>query len=280
MREHYGQVHKFSTLCISYKKGMHGVFFMAKIVIDPGHGGSDSGATYDGRREKDDVLRLSMAVGKLLEQEGQNILYTRVDDSHYTPYERAMMANMSAADFFLSLHRNSMVNPNAINGTEAYVYNASGMTGELANELLDNLDKLGLENRGVLERPNLTVLRRTDMPAILLEVGFIDNEKDNVTLDKEFELIADTIAKTVLGYADRLPSQRPPLLRVQVGAFRDYENAVTLANRLQNEGYPAFIIYGDGIYRVQVGAYELLDNAIRMEQRLRGAGYPTFIVTG
>lgn len=253
---------------------------MAKIVIDPGHGGSDSGATYDGRREKEDVLRLSMAVGKLLEQEGQNILYTRVDDSHYTPYERAMMANMSAADFFLSLHRNSMVNPNTINGAEAYVYNASGMTGELANELLDNLDKLGLENRGVLERPNLTVLRRTDMPAMLLEVGFIDNEKDNVTFDREFELIADTIAKTVLGYVDRLSSQRPPLLRVQVGAFRDYENAVTLANRLQNEGYPAFVIYGDGIYRVQVGAYELLDNAIRMEQRLRGAGYPTFIVTG
>lgn len=253
---------------------------MARIVIDPGHGGSDSGATYDGRREKDDVLRLAMEVGKLLEENGQNVRYTRVDDSFYTPYERTMMANMSSADFLLSLHRNQMVNSNTINGAEAYVYNASGMTGELANKLLERLDKLGLENRGVLERPNLTILRRTDMPAILLEVGFIDNETDNLTFDREFNAIADVIAQTIAGYADRLPNQRPPLLRVQVGAFREYENAVTLANRLQNEGYPAFVIYGDGIYRVQVGAYEILDNAIRMEQRLRGAGYPTFIVTG
>lgn len=252
---------------------------MARIVIDPGHGGSDSGATYDGRREKDDVLHLSMEVGRMLEESGQNVQYTRVDDSFYSPYERAMMANMSSADFLLSLHRNSMVNPNTINGAEAYVYNAGGMTGELANEFLDRLDKLGLENRGVLERPDLTILRRTDMPAVLLEVGFIDNETDNFTFDREFENIASAIAETALGYADRFPSQRPPLLRVQVGAFRDYENAVTLANRLQNEGYPAFVIYGDGVYRVQVGAYELLDNAIRMEQRLRGAGYPTFIVT-
>lgn len=253
---------------------------MARIVIDPGHGGSDSGATYDGRREKDDVLRLSMAVGKLLEENGQNVQYTRVDDIFYTPYERAMMANMSSADFLLSLHRNSMVNPNTINGAEAYVYNASGMAGELADEMLVRLDKLGLENRGVLERPNLTILRRTDMPAVLLETGFIDNETDNLTFDGDFDAIAAVIAETISGYADRLPNRRPPLLRVQVGAFRDYENAITLANRLQNEGYPAFVIYGDGIYRVQVGAYELLDNAIRMEQRLRGAGYPTFIVTG
>ena len=77
---------------------------MAKIVIDPGHGGSDPGANYNGRREKNDVLRLALAVGKKLEEKGQNVSYTRVDDTAYTPFERAVMANTANADFFLSLH--------------------------------------------------------------------------------------------------------------------------------------------------------------------------------
>ena len=253
---------------------------MAEIMIDPGHGGSDSGATHDGRREKDDVLRLALAVGKRLEESGQHVAYTRVTDTAYTPFERAMMANMSLTDLFLSLHRNQMRSPNTVNGAEAYVYSNTGLRGELAEKLQGNLAEVGLETRGVLERPNLTVLRRTDMPAVLLEVGFIDSETDNLTFDREFDKIVEAIASAVLEYADRFPNRSPSLYRVQTGAFLNYENAAAMVNRLQNEGYPAFVIYGDGIYRVQVGAYELLDNAIRMEQRLRGSGYSTFIVTG
>lgn len=253
---------------------------MAKIVLDPGHGGSDSGANHNGRREKDDVLRLAMEVGRKLEERGQNVAYTRVNDTEYTPFERAMMANVASADLFLSLHRNQMQNPNTINGAEAYVYSNTGLRGELAEKLLENLAEVGLENRGVLERPNLTVLRRTDMPAVLLEVGFIDNETDNLTFDREFDNIADAIVDGVMEYAERFPNRRDSLYRVQTGAFRNYENASVMVNKLQSEGYPAFVIYEDGIYRVQVGAYELLDNAIRMEQRLRGSGYMTFIVTG
>lgn len=190
------------------------------------------------------------------------------------------MANLSQADFFLSLHRNRMLKPNTINGAEAYIYQAGGMTGEMAEAFLERLERVGLENRGVLERPNLTVLKQTDMPAVLLEVGFIDSETDNLIFDREFDKLADAIADTVMQYSDELPGAGQKLYRVQVGAFREYENALILSNRLQNEGYPAYILFGEGLYRVQVGAYELLDNAIRMEQRLRGAGYPTFIVTG
>ena len=252
---------------------------MAKIVIDPGHGGSDTGANYNGRREKDEVLRLALAVGKKLEEKGQNISYTRVDDSAYTPFERAMMANTANADFFLSLHRNSVRNPNTVNGVEAYVYEESGIREDVAKELLDNLEEVGFEDRGVLERPNLAVLRRTDMPAVLLEVGFIDNEKDNQIFDTKFEEIVEAIANAILKYANKFPVRRPPLYRVQTGAFRNYDNAAVMVNRLQNEGYPAFVLYGDGIYRVQVGAYEILDNAIRMEQKLRSNGYSTFIVS-
>lgn len=250
---------------------------MAAIVVDAGHGGTDSGAAYEGRREKEDALRLALAVGELLEKEGETVTYTRVDDTGYTPYERAMMANLSGADFFLSIHRNRMLNPNTINGAEAYVHHTGGLAEEMAESFLQRLEDAGLENRGVLERPNLTVLRRTDMPAVLLEVGFMDSETDNLVFDSEFDRIASAIADTVMQYSKRLPQKRRKLYRVQTGAFRSYESALELANRLQREGYPAFILYGNGLYRVQVGAYELLDNAIRMEQRLRGAGYPTFI---
>lgn len=253
---------------------------MAKIVIDPGHGGSDAGANYNGRREKDDVLKLALEVGKRLESKGQNIAYTRVNDSAYTPFERAMMANTASADFFLSLHRNSVRNPNTVNGADAYVYSDSGIRGEVAGKLLENLEETGFRNRGILERPNLVVLRRTDMLAVLLEVGYIDSEIDNKIFDTKFNEIVNAIVDAIMEYADRFPVMRPPLYRVQTGAFRSYENAASMVNRLQNEGYPAFMLYEDGIYRVQVGAYEMLDNAIRMEQRLRGDGYSTFIVTG
>ena len=253
---------------------------MAKIVIDPGHGGADAGSNYNGRREKDDVLRLALEVGKKLEQRGQNISYTRVNDVQYSPFERAVMANTAAADFFLSLHRNSVRNPNTINGVEAYVYDNSGIKVEVAEKLLERLAEIDFENRGILERPNIMVLQRTDMPAVLLEVGFIDSETDNQIFDTKFDEIAEEIADVVARYAKRFPVRRPPLYRVQTGAFRNYENAAAMANRLQSEGYPAFVLYGDGIYRVQVGAYEILDNAIRMEQKLRKDGYSTFIVRG
>ena len=73
---------------------------MAKIVIDPGHGGNDSGATYKGRREKDDVLRLGLEVGKLLQRNGEDVYYTRVSDTYNTPLEKAEMGNKVNADFF------------------------------------------------------------------------------------------------------------------------------------------------------------------------------------
>ena len=67
--------------------------------------------------------------------------------------------------------------------------------------------------------------------------------------------------------------------RVQVGAFRNRENADRLVYQLTDKEFPAFLLYEDGFYKVQVGAFLQLGNAIRMEQRLRDAGYSTVIVT-
>ena len=69
-----------------------GVIFMARIIIDSGHGGSDPGATYEGRREKDDNLRLALAVGRILEENGEDVVYTRTEDVYQTPFEKAQLA--------------------------------------------------------------------------------------------------------------------------------------------------------------------------------------------
>ena len=82
------------------------------VILDPGHGGAEPGAIYEGRKEKDDNLRLALAVGRILERNGVNVLLTRIRDVYDNPYEKAEIGNRSGADFFVSLHRNAMPQPN------------------------------------------------------------------------------------------------------------------------------------------------------------------------
>lgn len=75
-----------------------------KIVLDAGHGGEDPGAVWQGRNEKDDTLKLTLAVGEILENNGFDVVYTRTTDVYQTPFEKAQIANRSGADFsFLSI---------------------------------------------------------------------------------------------------------------------------------------------------------------------------------
>ena len=73
-----------------------------KIILDAGHGGSDPGAVFKGRQEKDDNLRLTLAVGEELRNRGVDVEYTRTTDVYQTPFEKATIANESGADFFIS----------------------------------------------------------------------------------------------------------------------------------------------------------------------------------
>ncbi|MCL2354131.1 MAG: N-acetylmuramoyl-L-alanine amidase, partial [Defluviitaleaceae bacterium] len=91
------------------------------IVIDPGHGGSDPGAVANGRREADDVLRLSLAVQRLLEAQGQRVIMTRTTDTFVPLAERSAISNRNNADLFVSIHRNSNTNP-SINGVDNFVF--------------------------------------------------------------------------------------------------------------------------------------------------------------
>lgn len=247
----------------------------ATIVIDAGHGGSDPGAVYNGRREKDDNLRLALAVGKILENNGLNVVYTRTTDVYNTPYEKAQIANRSGADYFVSFHRNSSQVPGAYSGVETLVYDDSGIKAQLARRVNEELEKAGFRNLGVSVRPNLVVLNSTDMPSILIEAGFINSAKDNQIFDNNFDEIAagiaDAIIETVRGGAGTK-------YYVQTGLFRMVGNAEELADRLWYYGYPADIDMVNGLYRVLVGPYDSMSEAAAVERELRNMSFQTLII--
>lgn len=248
------------------------------IMIDAGHGGTDPGAVYKGRKEKDDNLTLAMAVGEILSKKGIKVLYTRNTDDYISPFERAKLANEAKVDYFISFHRNSSPEVNQYNGVEVLVYNKSGVKYEMARNILGALGELGFREIGVQARPGLVVLRKTRMPALLIETGFINSDKDNKLYDEKQEEIAQAIAGAILGTLDQ-QEERPLYYRVQTGAFRKKENADRMLYMLQAKGYPAYILQDGELYKVQVGAFMHLDNAIRMEQQLRDEGYSTLLVT-
>lgn len=251
---------------------------MAKVVIDAGHGGTtDPGAVFEGRQEKDDNLRLALAVGQILENHGVDVVYTRTDDIYQRPIEKAQLANASGADFLVSLHRNSSPQANQYSGVETLVYDNSGEKAEMAEAINRELEGVGFQNLGVTERPGLIVLRRTQMPAVLVETGFINTESDNRLFDEKFNEIAQAIADGILAVAGNNPGVK--LYRVQAGAFRNQEYAEDLLYQLLRADFPAYILREDNYYKVQVGAFRQLQNATRMEAALRRQGYSTFITT-
>ena len=171
---------------------------MATVVLDAGHGGSDFGATYLGRMEKDDNLRLTLAVGRILENAGVNVIYTRTGDVYESPAEKAAIGNAADADYFVSIHRNSSPYDNQYTGIESLVYNKYGAAARMAENINQQLVNVGYVNQGVNERKNLAVLRRTNMPAVLVEAGFINTDRDNMLFDSRFNETAQAIADGIL----------------------------------------------------------------------------------
>ena len=250
-----------------------------KVMLDAGHGGVNPGAVYEGRQEKDDNLALVLEIGSILENNGIQVLYTRTTDVYQTPFQKAQLANEARVDFFISIHRNSFPEDNVVSGVESLVYDLSGIKYEMAQNINAQLETIGFVNLGVQARPNLIVLRRTKMPSVLVEVGFINSNTDNQLFDENFEAIARAIADGIIETLDVLPDTLETRYSVQVGAFRNENYARNLLDELREMDFPARIERGDGFYRVRVGEYRTIDEASRLEQRLKRAGYQTVIVT-
>lgn len=168
-----------------------------RVCIDAGHGGKDPGALKFKRYEKDDTLCIALKLGKLLEANGVDVVYTRTNDSYSSPAAKADIGNRVNADFFFCIHRKTSISKKA-SGIETLVHDKKGTKYKTAVAINKNLESLGFVNRGVKTRLNLAVLNRTEMPAILVEFGFITNDTDNKLLDKRFDEVIQLTAKAFL----------------------------------------------------------------------------------
>ena len=254
---------------------------MAKsIVLDAGHGGRDNGAVYEDMIEKNDNLRIVLALGQELENRGINVYYTRTTDVFQTPFEKAQIANETNADAFLSIHRNSGVNPGEYSGVESLVYKKEGLALEMAENINGALGLVGFDEIGVFEEPGIIVLRKTKMPAVLAEIGFINNDEDNRLLNENFDDVIGALADAVQGTLEPevYPAGGGGFFQAQVGSFADRKEAAAAVKKVSGEGFPAMLDTKDQRYRVLVGRYQELDNAVLMERVLRKHGYTTRII--
>lgn len=275
---------------------------MATIVVDAGHGGYDNGAMFHGRREKDDNLALALEVGARLQDAGFNVIFTRTDDIYQTPSEKARIANESGADYFLSIHRNSSEFPNQYNGIQSLIYSEGGTKQMLGEQINANLERLGFQNLGISIRPNLTVLRRTQMPAVLVEAGFINSELDNRIFDERFDEIAQGIADGVIQaagmtatpymeltaeLAGSMPTQgngnnsrqaAMPQYWILTGLFPRQPEATAQAAQVTGTGHPAQVIMLGEYYAVVAGPYGTRQEAEGHAMMLSRAGYDTGII--
>lgn len=172
-----------------------------KVFIDPGHGGSDSGAIGNGLNEKDIVLEISKKVGNILTQNGVTVEYSRKNDTYISLDGRAQMANNWGASLFISIHANSASSSEAT-GTECFTYpTADEQNKKLSANIAKAIaNKFDIANRGHKEA-DFAVLRLTNMPAILVETAFINNTNDaNLLKNRQgdfAQVIADEILKVI-----------------------------------------------------------------------------------
>ena len=259
---------------------------MPKIIIDAGHGGYDNGATYNGRREKDDNLALALAVGEILADSGVEVGFTRVEDVYQSPVDKARNANRQDGDYLVSIHRNSSPMPNTYSGVQSLIFDEGGVMSRMAANINQEMAQVGYQDLGTDIRRNLAILRRSDMPSILVEAGFINTDVDNTLFDQRFtetaQAIADGIIGTLLqtGELELEPGDDDnEIYRVQTGLFRNKANADAMATQLRTMGYPVAIEMFKDLYAVKVGEYDDLEYATEMEQKLRRMGYDTLIVS-
>lgn len=164
-----------------------------KIVIDPGHGGYDSGASYGGHEEKDINFSVSTKLKDFLENQGITVFLTREDDSFISLAERNDITNSIKPDVFVSIHANALKTSNAIRGLETYYWT-------LQSEKLAYLIHKGILSTieipdHYIRKARFYVVKFTESPAILIEMGFVTNSADRKLLTNE--TIQDKYAKAI-----------------------------------------------------------------------------------
>ena len=193
----------------------------ADVILDPGHGGYDSGSTYGNLYEKDVTLALAKDVGKRLEANGFHVRYTRESDTVSWPanevedlQERVKLSNESQAKLFVSIHTNATEVENGSYGYEIWGKMKQKKIAKLSKQILKEVDRLGYsQNRGLCDQDlsPLYVLQNNQKPAILIEAGFLASENDrSYLLDEEKRnMFADKIADGIMMYLNEEKESNP-----------------------------------------------------------------------
>lgn len=182
-----------------------------RVFIDQGHNPRDfnTGAEGNGFYEQDITFRIGVLLNELFRSNPEfTSLLSRPEETTLLGFSNASalrarvdLANGWGADLFLSLHTNASVNPEA-NGAECLIYDLSATVAkEVSEDILAQLTLItGVANRGIVERPGLYVLRKTEMPAVVVEMGFISNASDAELMAYSPNLFAEGIYRGVLQY--------------------------------------------------------------------------------
>lgn len=171
-----------------------------KIYVDAGHVNNslDCGATFNGRKESKDALDFAQLLACNLKDLGVEVKLSRSSEKEPKSLTvRTSECNKWGADLYLSIHRNASLNHKG-EGAESLIYSLDDKNKKIADELQKCIVSVSqFKDRGIKTRPDLHVLKATEMVAVLLEIGFIDNASDNKKFDENKIELAEVMAKTI-----------------------------------------------------------------------------------
>lgn len=166
------------------------------VVIDAGHGGRAPGATKQGVDEKNIDLQIVLQLKEIFDASDENIgvYYTRTDDSNPTFEQRVQLANKAEADLFISIHNNSTRSGrmSSISGTQVMYAESSEASKKFAQICLEEVtEALGSKDKGIVEGESIYIIRNSEVPAALIEVGFMTNQEElNLLRTEEYQRAA------------------------------------------------------------------------------------------
>ncbi len=235
---------------------------MSKVFIGVGHGGTDSGAAANGFKEKDLNLVIALSCADVLLSHGVEFKMSRTKDENDTLNDEVKECNAYNPDLAIDIHNNA----GGGDGAEAFYHYKGGTSKTLAENVLNEIVKLGQNSRGAKIKKNIFgkdyygFIRETKAPAVIVECAFVDNKTDIKIIDTAEEqkkmgvAIAKGILKTLgVTYKDPKAETEPKaeqqadqkiIYRVQVGAYTVKANAEKTLNELKKAGFNGIIVKG------------------------------------
>lgn len=218
---------------------------MLRVFISAGHGGNDSGAVGNSLQEKNLNLQYALACRDVLVQHGIYVDLSREKDENDSVKEEVKEANAQNYNLAVSFHTNA----GGGDGFECFYYSTNKNGKKLAQLFEKRIKELGQNSRGCKTGNHLYFVKNTKATAVLCESAFIDNKKDISFVDtvEEQRKVGTAYAKAILDYFGITyktgnTQQKEAYYKVQVGAFKNKQNAEALASELKSKGYNTYVV--------------------------------------